>query len=229
MDQPDFLEEIKLARQGFNFVVGLDEAGRGPLAGPVVAGAVCFDFFPPLERRVREDFLNSEKSLPASLFKGRSVLRDSKQLSKAQRERWYEILTNNKHVKWGVGVISQKIIDKINILEATKLAMKRALANLAAEPDYLILDGNFLLEDLNISQKAIISGDEKIVSIAAASIIAKVTRDRLMRQYDKKFPLYGFAQHKGYGTKKHFAALKLHGPCSLHRFSFKPVRRMKKK
>jgi len=212
MKRPNFFEEMKLNKLGYNFVAGLDEAGRGPLAGPVVAGAVCFS----VEKQTAPD--NNLYSL--------KNIRDSKKLSPARREKWYEILTGDKNIKWGVGLVSHKIIDKINILKATKLAMKKALENLKAEPDFLLLDGNFLLEDLNISQKAVISGDEKIISIAAASIIAKVTRDRLMRRYDKKFPVYGFARHKGYGTKRHFAALRLHGPCPLHRFSFGPVRRL---
>jgi len=214
MNRPDFSEEIKLQKRGFNFVAGLDEVGRGPLAGPVVAAAVC---------AVAQLEVKSEK------LKVWENIKDSKKLTARQREKWYEILTGDKNIKWGLGVISQKIIDEINILEATKLAMKKALENLGIEPDFLLLDGNFLLEDLNVSQKAVTRGDEKIFSVAAASIIAKVSRDRLMQKYHQKFPIYGFNEHKGYGTKKHFAALRLHGPCVLHRFSFEPVRSLPSK
>ena len=183
----------------------LDEAGRGPLAGPVVAGAVLLksDF----NKLLKSDF---------------NRIRDSKQLSAKQREYFYEILTTHKEVKWGIGIVSEKIIDRINILEATKLAMKRALENLKIEADYLLLDGNFLLDDLLINQKAMVRGDEKIWSCAAASIIAKVTRNRLMVKYHQKFPQYGFDSHKGYGTRQHFAAIQQHGPCAIHRLSFAP-------
>ena len=120
-------------------------------------------------------------------------------------------------------MVSEKIIDKINIFEATKLAMKKAIEALACEAEYLLLDGNFTLEDLSINQKAVVRGDEKIISCAAASIIAKVTRDRLMQKYHKKYPQYGFDSHKGYGTKKHFEAIKKHGTCVLHRKSFRII------
>lgn len=244
---PTFELEKKLWLRGCRFVAGLDEVGRGPLAGPVVAAAVCFDSekIRHCEERVFERRSNPEEyseeysQTPSNKFSGNVtrllrpaqrgtrndlILRDSKKLSPRQRERWYEILTKDKTIKWGLGAVSQKIIDEINILEATKLAMKKALENLGIEPDFLLLDGNFLLEDLNISQKAVTRGDEKIFSVAAASIIAKVSRDRLMRKYHQKFPVYGFDEHKGYGTKKHFEALRLHGPCPLHRFSFEPVK-----
>ncbi len=211
---PNFESENKLWRRGCRFVVGLDEVGRGPLAGPVVAAAVC---------------VAAQLEVKSEKLKVWGNIRDSKKLTARQREKWYEILTKDKNIKWGIGAVSQKIIDEINILEATKIAMKKALENSGVEADFLLLDGNFLLEDLNISQKAITRGDEKIFSVAAASVIAKVARDRLMRKYHQKFPLYGFDAHKGYGTKKHFAALRLHGPCSLHRFSFKPIRTLAKK
>ena len=150
--------------------------------------------------------------------------RDSKKLSAAQRERWFEFLTMHPDIKWGVGMVSAKIIDQINILEATKLAMKRALENLKVDANYLLLDGNFLLDELSINQKAVVRGDAKIWSCAAASIIAKVTRDRLMIKYHQKYPAYGFDKHKGYGTAQHFAAIKQHGPCAIHRLSFAPFK-----
>lgn len=206
---PDFSEEQKLWQQGYDFVAGLDEVGRGPLAGPVVAGAVCF--------RKKPDV--SDK------FEGLGSIRDSKKFSPAQRARWYDFLIAYPGISWGIGLVTPDVIDRINILEATKLAMKRALAELGKKgvaADYLLLDGNFLLEDLPLSQKAVTRGDEKIWSCAAASIIAKVTRDRLMIEYHKEYPLYGFDKHKGYGTKAHTSALKIHGLSAIHRRSFAP-------
>jgi len=230
--RPAFHEEQKLWRQGYEFVVGLDEVGRGPLAGPVVAAAVCISakvrFVIPAcaspmasARRAKAGIQSSESGSRIKCGMTPKGIRDSKKLSPKQRERWYEILTNHSNIKWGTGMVSEKIIDKINIFEATKLAMKKALKTLACEAEYLLLDGNFTLEDLSISQKAVIRGDEKIFSCAAASIIAKVTRDRLMQKYHKKYPQYGFDRHKGYGTKKHFEAIKRHGSCKIHRLSFK--------
>jgi len=199
MKYPNFTEENKLWRKGHKLVAGLDEAGRGPLAGPVVAAAVIILDY----KKIKIENIN-----------------DSKKLSKKQREYFYDILTKNKSIKWGIGAVSEKVIDKINILKATKLAMKKAIKNL--KPDFLLVDGNFKL-DLDIAQKSIIKGDEKVFSISAASIIAKVTRDRLMQKYHKKYPEYGFSQHKGYGTKAHFASLQKFGPCKIHRKSFYPV------
>jgi ribonuclease HII len=197
MKYPNFSEEKKLWKNGFKFVAGLDEAGRGPLAGPVVAGAVVI--------------------LKKINFAG---INDSKKISEKQREEIYKILINHKHIKWGIGIVSEKVIDKINILEATKLAMQKAIKNLKA--DFLILDGNFKINS-KIPQKSIVKGDQKVFSVAAASIIAKVTRDRIMQKYHKKYPQYGFEKHRGYGTKAHFACLKKFGPCKIHRRSFYPV------
>ena len=234
---PDFKEEKKLWKRGYDFVVGLDEVGRGPLAGPVCAAAVCIRFSSPpqLRRGLRGGgvFLNQLLTAPTGHLSSseerwkKEGIKDSKKLSALQRERWYEFLTKHPNIRWGIGLVSEKIIDKINIFEATKLAMKKAIEALDFEPEYLLLDGNFLLEDLNASQKAVIRGDEKIFSIAAASIIAKVTRDRLMQKYHRKFPLYGFDQHKGYGTKRHFEIIKKHGPCQIHRTSFKGCQAVK--
>ena len=200
MRYPNLSEEKKLWKKGYKRVACLDEAGRGPLAGPVVAGAVLLksDF----NKLLKSDF---------------NRIRDSKQLSAKQREYFYEILTTHKEVKWGIGIVSEKIIDRINILEATKLAMKKALKNL--KPDYLILDGNMRLNSV-ISQKSIVKADEKVFSCAAASILAKVTRDRIMIKYHKKYPKYRFDLHKGYGTKLHLKILKRFGRCAIHRDSF---------
>jgi len=201
MFNPNLKEERKLWKKGFKRVAGLDEAGRGPLSGPVVAGAVLI------------------KTKRFSFFS----IKDSKKLSAKKREEFFKILTNHPDLEWGIGIVSEKVIDKINILEATKLAMKKAIKKLKKKPDFLILDGNFRI-NLPFPQKSIIKADEKVFSCAAASIIAKVTRDRIMDRYHKKYPLYKFNKHKGYPTKLHFKLLKKHGPCKIHRKSFKPVR-----
>jgi len=180
-------------------VAGLDEAGRGPLAGPVVAAAVL------LNQNVK------------TLLKG---INDSKKLSEKKREYFYKILTDNKNIKWGIGIISEKVIDEINILEATKVAMQEAVKNLNA--DFLLLDGNFKIKS-DVSQRSIIAGDRKVISISAAGIIAKVTRDNIMKEMHKKYPEYGFDKHKGYGTKLHMKMLEINGPCLIHRKSFAPV------
>ena len=219
---PTFKEETKLWRKGYEFVVGLDEVGRGPLAGPVCAAAICVfkkTQIAAAKFKVRNSTLRLRSGQELKIFDG---IRDSKKLTAKQRERWHKVLINNPEIKWGVGIVSEKIIDKINILQATKLAMRRAITNLKIEPDYLLLDGSFLLEDLLISQKSIIRGDEQVFSCAAASIVAKVTRDRLMCKYHKRFPQYGFDRHKGYGTKRHFEKIQKHGPCKIHRLSFAP-------
>ena len=192
-------EEKKLWKKGFKNVACLDEAGRGPLAGPVVAGAVM----------VRISNFQFPK------------LRDSKKLSPKRRGFFYNLITKNKNIKWGIGIVSEKVIDKMNILQATKLAMGKALKRL--KPDYLILDGKMRL-NLPIKQKAIVKADEKVFSCAAASIIAKVTRDKLMFRYHKKYPRYRFDLHKGYGTRRHLTLLKKYRPCKIHRNSFLPVR-----
>jgi ribonuclease HII len=201
MKFPNFSEEKILWKQGFKYVAGLDEAGRGPLAGPVVAAAVFF------------------KSIDRKLLEG---VNDSKKLSEKQRNYFYKILTNHKDVEWGIGIVSEKIIDKINILEATKLAMQKAVKDLHCATDYLLLDGNFCIKS-DIPQKSIIRGDQKVISISAASIIAKVTRDKIMVDYDKKYPQYGFARHKGYGTEFHMQKLREFGLCKIHRKSFYSV------
>jgi len=196
---PNFNEEKRLWAKGFDFVAGIDEAGRGPLAGPVVAAAVLID----KNAKINLDGIN-----------------DSKKLTESQREKFFEILTNNENIKWGAGIVPEKIIDRINILEATKLAMLGALEDLNC--DFLLVDGNAKIYCAT-PQKTIVAGDSKVVSISAAGIIAKVTRDRIMQKYHKKYPDYNFDQNKGYGTKAHFAAIKKFGPCPIHRKSFYPI------
>lgn len=209
---PTFNYENKLLKSGFSRICGIDEVGKGPLAGPVVACAVIID----------KNFIMES----ADIFE---KIRDSKKLSPKQREKWHKILTENEKIRYGIGLISEKLIDRINILKATKLAMLEAVRKMKILPDFILIDGNFTLEQLDLNQKAVPKGDAKIISIAAASIIAKVTRDRLMIAYHKKYPNYSFDRHKGYGTKLHFEALKKHGPCPIHRRSFEPVKSLKSK
>ena len=191
---------------GFQNVAGVDEVGRGPLAGPVVAGAVLFD----------PAFLQAqEKGLLAGLT-------DSKKLSKSRREHFFTILTENPSVKFGLGQADVAEIDAHNILHATHLAMSRALAQLDSLPDHVLVDG-LPVPGLSCPSTAIVGGDGLSFSIAAASIIAKVTRDQIMVELDQQYPRYGFARHKGYGTKDHLEALKRYGPSACHRRSFAPV------
>ena len=204
-------KEKYLWKRGYKHVAGLDEAGRGPLAGPVVAAAVMIS----AKRKTQSAKLQLKAK---SLLKD---IKDSKKLSPKRREMLYKLLVKEPNIEWGIGRVSEKMIDKINILQATKLAMEKAVNNLKI--DYLILDGNFKI-DLDIPQKPIRKGDSKVFSIAAASIIAKVTRDRIMKRYHKKYPKYGFDRHKGYATKFHRQALKKHGSCKIHRMSFRPIR-----
>ena len=212
MKYPNLKEEKKLWKKGFKVVVGLDEAGRGSLAGPVVAAAVS---------------IISNFKFQIAKFK---KLKDSKKLAPKERKKFYNLILRDPNIEWGIGKVSEKIIDRINIFQAAKLAMKRAVKNLNRKLeianfkkiDFLILDGNFKL-DLPIPQKSIVKGDEKVLSCALASILAKVTRDRIMEKYAKRFPKYGFEKHKGYATKFHLKMLKKYGPCKIHRKSFLPV------
>jgi len=205
MKYPNFNEEDHLLKRGVSIIAGIDEVGRGPLAGPVVASAVVI--------KKRGSLLEYN-------------IKDSKKLSAKKRLEIFNLLTNNNEIEWGIGIVSEKIIDKINILEATKLAMKKAVSNLEEKImrkiEFLLLDGNFTI-DIDLSQKAIIGGDDKVFSISVASIIAKVIRDSIMIKYHGQYPLYGFDKHKGYGTKLHFEMLKKHGFCKIHRKTFKPV------
>lgn len=204
---PTLEEEKKLWSRGYNVVVGVDEVGRGPLAGPVVSAA-CFLDNPSSE--------NLKKILNLGI-------KDSKKVSEKKREAIFEEVKSFKFVKWGLGVVDEKMIDKINVLEASLLSMKKAVENLNIKNKqnaFLLVDGRELVPDFYMSQKSIISGDAKVFSIALASIMAKVTRDRIMRLYAKKYPEYFFQKHKGYGTKLHFEAIKKYGACKIHRKTF---------
>jgi len=192
--------EKKVKQQGYSIVAGVDEAGRGPLAGPVVAAACILpeDFFLP-------------------------HLNDSKLLTPTLRKQLFAKMTKRCDIVYAIGIVDAEKIDEINILQATMLAMTQAINSLSVKPDYILFDGK-QLPNIDIAHEGIVKGDSKSVSIAAASIIAKQTRDDLMLQYHKKYPQYGFDQHKGYGTKKHKDAIFLHGPASIHRKSFEPIK-----
>jgi ribonuclease HII len=192
--------EDSLRARGLFFVAGVDEAGRGPLAGPVVAAAVI---------------------LPQGFRHG--SLNDSKQLSAPSRESIYAELTADGEVRWAFAIVENDEVDRLNILRATHEAMRRAIAKLHPQPQHVLIDG-LPVRPFPLPQTALVGGDALSFSIAAASIIAKVTRDRIMVEHDAKFPGYDFARHKGYGTPQHLAALKQHGPCPIHRRSFLPVR-----
>jgi ribonuclease HII len=192
--------------QGFRRLAGVDEAGRGPLAGPVVAAAAVFD----------RSFLESEQ------FGVLQGVTDSKRLTEAQRDRFFALLTASPHVAFGLGLADVGEIDTLNILRATHVAMRRAVESLALPPDFILVDG-LPVPGLPAPSLAIVGGDGRSLSIAAASIIAKVTRDRHMRELDRAYPAYGFAQHKGYGTRAHTEALLRHGPTPHHRCTFRPV------
>ena len=192
------LKEIEkdLYQKGFKNICGIDEAGRGPLAGPVVVAGVIM----PKD----------------SMIEG---VNDSKKVSEKKREKLYDQITQEA-IAWNVGMADQNEIDEINILNATKLALTRAIEGLKVKPDLILVDALTNIDTKGIPYKSIIKGDAKEYSIAAASILAKVTRDRMMREYDEIYPQYGFSGHKGYGTAKHIAAIKEYGPCILHRKTF---------
>ncbi len=183
-------------KKGIKYVGGIDEAGRGPLAGPVVVACVVMP----------ED----------SMIEG---VNDSKKISEKKRESLYEKITEEA-ISYGIGIIYQEEIDELNILRATKKALTIALKEIKVKPNVILVDALTGIDTLGIPYKSIIKGDANSYSIAAASIIAKVTRDRIMREWDKVYPEYGFAGHKGYGTAKHIAAIKEYGLCPLHRRSF---------
>lgn len=204
---PDFRFESELLQGGLTRIAGVDEAGRGPLAGPVVAAAVVF----PAEWILR--------GLPEAL----QGINDSKQLSVGRREILYAELMSRAEIGRGIALVDAPVIDEINILQATHRAMNLALAQLNPLPRHVLVDG-LRVKTLKFPQTPIVSGDALSLSIAAASILAKVTRDRLMVEYESKYPGYGFSGHKGYGTARHLAALKERGPCAIHRRSFAPVR-----
>ena len=198
----DLKTEQKYFSEGCNLIAAIDEVGRGPLAGPVVSACVIIDdnfkIIPELEK-----------------------VRDSKKLSAKQREALFPIIKNNVKAV-AIGICDNEIIDKYNILQATFLSMKKAIKKTGLKPDIVLVDGNFEIPKLDIKQKAIISGDNSVFSIAMASIIAKVSRDFMMKELHKKYPLYSFDKHKGYGTELHLRMIDLYGPCPIHRLSFAP-------
>ena len=197
---PLFFERLSL-ESGYTRIAGFDEAGRGPLAGPVVAAAVVLP--------------------PGLLIPG---LTDSKQVPEHERERLFEVI-RSKAVCFGIGIADEQTIDEVNILQATIIAMERALRAIDPQPDCLLLDAIFLPR-VPLPQRPLIKGDCRSHSIAAASILAKVTRDRMMLELHERFPCYNFQKHKGYGTKEHLLLLREHGPCEAHRKTFNPVARM---
>lgn len=182
--------------EGFKYICGIDEAGRGPLAGPVVVASVIM----PKD----------------SMIEG---VNDSKKISETKREKLYDLITQEA-ISYGVGIINQEEIDEINILNATKKGLTNSIIELKTKPDIILVDALRDIDTLGIPYRSVIKGDAKIYSIACASIIAKVTRDRIMKEWDKIYPQYGLASHKGYGTAKHIAAIKEYGLCPLHRRSF---------
>ncbi|HTX21797.1 MAG TPA: ribonuclease HII [Candidatus Aquilonibacter sp.] len=188
-------------------VAGVDEAGRGPLAGPVVAAAAV------LPARW------GESGLPQEL----EGLNDSKQLTESQREKFFDFITSCGEIIFAVAQVDAPQIDEINILQATHRAMNAALAQLNLPPEHALVDG-WPVKSLRVPQTAIVKGDARSYSIAAASVLAKVTRDRLMREFDRQFPNYGFAGHKGYGTAAHLAAIEKFGACPIHRKTFSPLK-----
>jgi len=203
MSQPPNLdEEDKLKSQGYELIAGIDEVGRGALAGPVVAGAVILPH-------------------PANLpwF---GLVRDSKELNSRKRESLFDLI-NKEAVAVGIGIVPPQVIDSMNILRATKLAMVQAVEKLLKQPNFLLID-RVTLSQCPIPQRGITRGDKLCLSIACASIIAKVTRDRMMEELDQVYPGYGFAQHKGYGTGEHISCLQKLGPSPIHRLYFAPVR-----
>ena len=192
-----YKEEKQMRQHGFIHIAGVDEAGRGPLAGPVVAAAVIFP----------EGYRNPS-------------IQDSKKLTSLDREKLF-VEIKNAALSYAVGIVGWKQIDEMGILDASKLAMRRAVIKLDPIPDFVFTDA-VAINITDIPQKAIIKGDGKVFSIAAASIIAKVSRDHLMMDYHKKYPQYGFNQHMGYGTEVHLSAIKKHGACPIHRITFAP-------
>lgn len=196
---PGFQYELVAKGDGFHCVAGVDEAGRGPLAGPVVAAAVIFVGEPPVEG-----------------------IDDSKKLTEGTREELYEALVQSGAICWSIGLIDARVIDRINILQATRRAMELALRRLKPTPDLALVDG-LPFRRFAFKHRAIVGGDGISLSIAAASIIAKVTRDRLMRRLHRRFKGYGFDTNKGYGTPAHLDALRRLGPCPIHRRTFSPM------
>ncbi len=192
------LEET-LAGKGYEAICGVDEVGRGPLAGPVVAAAVIIP--------------------KGVIIEG---LDDSKKLTPLQRDHLFDVIAE-LGIPCAIGIIDHETIDRINILKASLMAMRKAVMDIKASPDFVIVDGNFTIPNLNLPQMAIIEGDANCRAIAAASVVAKVTRDRIMDRMEGLYPSYSFSKHKGYCTPLHLEELRTHGPCDIHRRSFKPV------
>ncbi len=247
MEIATFDLEKELLGKGYGFVVGVDEAGRGPLAGPVVAAATIVrnDKFQISNFKSNSNEQNSNN-------KNWNLIRDSKKLSAKQREKAFDFVLENFHV--GIGICDHETIDRINILEASFLAMKKALTNLIKSSNFqfpifnfqsisnnqissdlknekqllkyiILVDGNKKIPNFSGEQLAVVGGDKIVKSISAASIVAKVTRDRMMMEAHEKYPQYHFDKHKGYGTKIHMESLKQYGPCEIHRKSFAPVKK----
>lgn len=193
---PDYQLEKAAVSRGFKLICGVDEAGRGPLAGPVCAAAVI---------------LPDGADIPE--------LDDSKKLPEKKRERLFNVITETA-VDFSVAYGTLEEIEELNILNATFLAMNRAVDGLAVKPDFALIDGNRVPRGIKIPCETAVKGDSKSMSIAAASVLAKVTRDRLMLTYDEKYPAYNFKKHKGYGTREHIELIKKYGPCGIHRLSF---------
>ncbi|MCB1111811.1 MAG: ribonuclease HII [Chlamydiales bacterium] len=192
--------EEQARRNGYTLIAGIDEAGRGPLAGPVVAAACV---------------------VPENYYL--IGMNDSKQLTPAKRCALYEEIIHDKNIFYGIGIVSPEVIDQVNIYQATIQAMTLAVQNLPLKPDYLLVDG-VALKDSTIPAEKIVKGDAKSHTIACASVVAKETRDRLMCEYDRQWPEYGFARHKGYGTEAHREAIAHLGPCPIHRKTFEPIK-----
>ena len=193
---PDFSIEKEAIQNGYKFVCGVDEAGRGPLAGPVCAAAVIL----PIDAEIEG-------------------LNDSKKLSEKKREALFPVICE-KAIAYSIAFGSLEEIEKLNILEATYLAMNRAIEALPKQADFALIDGNRVPKDIKIPCQTVVKGDAKSCSVAAASILAKVTRDRLLLEYDEQYPQYNFKKHKGYGTKEHTDLILKYGPCPIHRMSF---------
>ena len=191
-----------IRKKGFPVVAGIDEAGRGPLAGPVVAASAIIS--------------------PQFVLEG---VNDSKKLTPKKRKLLFEQIIESDLVNYGVGIVDHARIDEINILEATKEAMRKSVEALEVVPDYLMIDGNFGIA-MGIEEEAVVKGDGKVLSIAVASIIAKETRDRIMQELDTKYPQYGLGKHMGYPTKAHVEAINQYGPTPVHRMSFAPLNKM---
>ena len=193
---PDYSFEADIISKGYKFVCGVDEAGRGPLAGPVCAAAVIL--------------------APNTEIEG---LNDSKKLSEKKREALFDVI-KEKALAYSIAYASVDEIEEFNILNATYIAMNRAINSLNITPDFAIIDGNRIPKDISVESAALVKGDMKSMSVAAASVLAKVSRDRLMLEYDLKYPEYAFKKHKGYGTKEHYEKIAQNGICEIHRKSF---------